>query len=94
MLRQLDVLKVVEKITPNKLFAAPYVEKQLYLQDWINNGYWLGGQISPHTALMTTVHSFKQFEEEEIMRKITLPTLMIKSARDKTVCPDAIDKEF
>ena len=43
---------------------------------------------------MTTVHSVKQFEEQGIMRKITLPTLMIKALGDTTVCGVAIDKEF
>ena len=94
MLKQLDILKIVEKVTPNKLFNAPYIERQLYLQDWLHNGYWIGGQISPHTALMTTVHSVNEFKDQDIMNKITVPVMMIKSKRDKVVCGDAISEEF
>ena len=66
----------------------------MYLQDWLHNGYWIGNQISPHTALMTTVTSIKQFKDQDIIHKIALPVMMIKSKRDKIVCGDAIDAEF
>jgi alpha-beta hydrolase superfamily lysophospholipase len=94
MLNQIGILSLAVKVTPNKLFPAPFQETQLYLQDWIHNGYWTGGMISPHTAMMTTVDSAKEFKSQNIMKKIAMPTLMIKSTRDHTVCGDAIDVEF
>ena len=93
-MKHITMLQMAEKLTPNKLFKAPIQEKQVYLQDWINNGYWLGGSISPHTILETTFKCQKAFEDQQIMAKITLPTLMIKGKRDTTVSNDAIDSEF
>jgi hypothetical protein len=49
--KQLGMLEIISKMTPNTLFPAPYKEKKKYLQDWIHNGYWTGDWISPHTAL-------------------------------------------
>ena len=50
--KNIGMLEMISKVTPNKLFPQSKQEKK-HMQNWMSNDLYIGNYLSPHTAIFT-----------------------------------------
>ena len=89
----LPMLKVIEKISPNKSIPMGDKTAKRHLQKWQADPLNLGLVMSPNNAVVNA-QAMEQLEAKKVVENISMPSLYIRAGKDKVVSNKRIQEEF